>query len=111
VSEKLRIPNGVDISDATIPLPPVPIRELPRCPQCDKLLRPNVVFFGEPTSNKQIAEYMSGEDIELMIVVGTSAVVLPAALYIPMARNKGARVAFFNLEEIEEEPGGVMVGD
>ena len=40
-----------------------------------------------------------------MLVVGTSAVVLPAAMYIPIARNAGARVAFFNLEESAEEVG------
>ncbi len=46
-----------------------------------------------------------------MLVVGTSAVVLPAARYIPVARNAGARVAFFNLEECVDEPGRVEEGD
>lgn len=46
-----------------------------------------------------------------MLVVGTSAVVLPAAMYIPIARNAGARVAFFNFEESDEEAGRVWPVD
>ena len=47
-----------------------------------------------------------------MLVIGTSAVVLPAAMYIPVARGAGARVAFFNLDEGgDEEPGRVGEGD
>jgi len=32
-------------------------------------------------------------------------------MYIPIARNAGARVAYFNLEECEDEPGRVWAGD
>lgn len=42
-----------------------------------------------------------------MHVIGTSAAMLPAAMYIPIARNAGARVAYFNLEECEDEPGSL----
>lgn len=38
-----------------------------------------------------------------MLVVGTSALVYPAAGYIHSARVQGARVAVFNMEESEEE--------
>lgn len=41
--------------------------------------------------------------IDLMLVVGTTAVVYPAAGYIHAARVEGARVAVFNMEESEEE--------
>ena len=36
---------------------------------------------------------------------------LTAAMYIPKARNAGARVAYFNMEEYFDEPGCVWAGD
>jgi NAD-dependent SIR2 family protein deacetylase len=41
--------------------------------------------------------------IDLMLVVGTSALVYPAADYIHAARARGARIAVFNMEEPTEE--------
>lgn len=41
--------------------------------------------------------------IDLMLVVGTTALVYPAAGYIHAARVQGARIAVFNMEESEEE--------
>jgi NAD-dependent deacetylase sirtuin 5 len=38
--------------------------------------------------------------VDLMLVIGTSALVWPAAGYIGRARKAGARVAFFNMEEM-----------
>lgn len=73
-----------------------------------------MVFFGEatPTSiTERIYNFTSSGPIDLMLVIGTSAVVLPAAMYIPIARQAGARVAFFNLEESDEEPGRVLQND
>ncbi|KAK3307840.1 putative SIR2 family histone deacetylase [Chaetomium strumarium] len=114
VNEHLALPDDVDISDAKVPLPHVARSDLPHCPKCNNLLRPNVVFFGEATplsASERIYEFTSGGTIDLMLVIGTSAVVLPAAMYIPIARNAGARVAFFNMEESEEEPGRLRDGD
>lgn len=55
-------------------------RALPRCPECGSLLRPDVVWFGEPLPQGVIAEasrLATGAD--LCVVVGTSALVQPAA--------------------------------
>jgi NAD-dependent deacetylase sirtuin 5 len=114
VSPVFTLPTDVDISDPEVPLPEVADADLPRCPKCSNLLRPNVVFFGESTPTtvtERIYEFTSGGPIDLMLVVGTSAVVLPAAMYIPVARNAKARVAFFNLKESDEEVGRVCDGD
>ena len=108
ISQALTLPTDVDISDGNIPLPSLSPAELPHCPKCNSLLRPGVVFFGESiatVTSQRIYEFTSSGPIDLMLVVGTSAVVLPAAMYIPIARNAGARVAFFNLEESAEEVG------
>ncbi|KAF7348659.1 NAD-dependent histone deacetylase silent information regulator Sir2 [Mycena venus] len=41
------LPDDVDLADAKFPLKSIPIEDLPRCPDCGGLLRPNVVWFGE----------------------------------------------------------------
>ena len=103
-----------DISDASVPLPPLDHTQLPHCPRCDSLLRPSVVLFGESLSSnltEAIHSFVSSEPLDLLLVIGTSGVVLPAAMYIPKARNAGARVAYFNMEEYYDEPGCVWAGD
>jgi NAD-dependent deacetylase sirtuin 5 len=114
VSPTFTLPADVDISDPNVPLPEVAHADLPRCPNCSNLLRPNVVLFGESTPTtitERIYKFTSAGPIDLMLVVGTSAVVLPAAMYIPIARNAEARVAFFNLEESDEEVGRIWADD
>lgn len=114
VNESLTIPYDVDISDAAAPLPDVGVNDLPRCPKCDNLLRPAVVFFGEATPlsiTERTYNFTSNGPIDIMLVIGTSAVVLPAAMYIPVARNAGAKVAFFNMEESDEGLATAWPGD
>ena len=52
----------------------------PRCPECGELLRPDVVWFGEALPGDAIdsAQALSA-DCDVMLVVGTSGVVYPAA--------------------------------
>jgi len=53
---------------------------LPRCPSCGALLRPAVVWFGEALDEDVIARaFESANAAEVCLVVGTSAVVHPAA--------------------------------
>jgi NAD-dependent SIR2 family protein deacetylase len=40
-----------------------------------------------------------------MLVIGTTAIVYPAAHYVTTARNKGARIAVVNMEAADEELG------
>ena len=84
--------------------PTIPISELPHCPKCKRdLLRPGVVWFGEnlpETTMHEIHQYIDQPGvIDLMLVIGTSSIVHPAAGYTQIARAKGARVAVINLEE------------
>jgi len=71
--------------------------EPPRCPQCGAFLRPDVVWFDEmlPAEALLRAEQAAG-DCELMLVVGTSAEVHPAAALPEAARAGGATVAEVN---------------
>jgi NAD-dependent deacetylase len=79
-----------------------PLPDLPRCPECGALLRPAVVWFGEslPPREWELAQE-AAERCDCFLVVGTSAVVYPAAGLIRSARSAGARVIEFNLEKTE----------
>jgi NAD+-dependent protein deacetylase sirtuin 5 len=82
-------------------LPHIPVSELPKCPQCHSLLRPAVVWFGEaldPVLMAGIDKWVAADTIDLMLVIGTSAEVYPAAGYIEEARRAGAVVATINLD-------------
>ena len=69
--------------------------ELPlKCPECGRLLRPGVVWFGEPLPRKAIERaYREAASAELMIVIGTSGAVYPAAELPRITRFKGGHVA------------------
>lgn len=72
---------------------------VPKCKKCGGLIRPDVVWFGEMLPQDQ---YSGGEiaaqKCEICFVVGTSAVVYPAA-YIPMtAKQAGSFIVEINIE-------------
>ena len=94
-------PKEVDISDARINLDKIARKDLPQCPACDGLLRPGVVWFGEALEKKvtdAADNFINSARVDLMIVIGTSAAVWPAAGYIEEARDHGARVAVINMD-------------
>ena len=71
----------------------------PVCPECGEAMRPDVVLFGEmlPAGAFEFAAGKAGE-CELCFVVGTSAVVYPAALLPEIASAAGAYVVEVNPE-------------
>jgi NAD-dependent deacetylase len=89
------IREGTVTRNEEVPLPVIP----PRC-SCGALLRPDVVWFGEPLKAEDLATaWEAATRCHLMLVVGTSAVVEPAASLPLLAKRTGARVVEFNLEE------------
>jgi len=76
----------------------LPDERLPHC-ACGGLLRPGVVWFGEalPRDVWLEAEKAAGE-AEVLLVVGTSAQVYPAASLVPCAQRNGAAVIEVNVE-------------
>jgi len=76
------------------------IKDLPvRCPRCSSLLKPDVVFFGEPIPPRaQSYSFRESRSCNLVLVVGTSAVVYPAASIPMMAKEAGATVIEINME-------------
>jgi NAD-dependent deacetylase len=73
--------------------------DLPRCSECGELLRPDVVWFEEmlPVETWTEAAQATAE-CQCFLVVGTSAVVYPAAGLIDAARDIGAAVIEVNPE-------------
>jgi NAD-dependent deacetylase len=73
--------------------------EIPRCRECNGLLKPDVVFFGEPIPGQAMAEsFKLVTRCSAMLVVGTSATVAPASHLPLLAMERGAKVYEFNLE-------------
>lgn len=106
----------LDISDDRVEMPEIDAKDLPHCPRCgDGLLRPGVVWFGERLPEKIINEVDNfieePKKIDLILVIGTSAQVYPAAGYIDKARAKGARVAVVNMDRADTGRGGLEKGD
>lgn len=82
---------------AGVQLPPEP-----RCDHCQAWLRPAVVWFGESLPPEAVAKAEQWtRRAKVFLVVGTSAVVWPAAGFIYQAKNHGATVIELNLEATE----------
>ncbi|GLA43644.1 hypothetical protein AnigIFM63309_001575 [Aspergillus niger] len=107
--------DEADVSDERVPLSAVPYEELPHCPECkDGLLRPGVVWFGESLPSHTIDyvdEWLNKGKVDLILVVGTSSRVYPAAGYVDKARSKGARVAVVNMDRNDVGSSGLKPGD
>lgn len=105
----------LDISDVNVHIPTLGPEDLPTCPNCHRLLRPGVVWFGESLPNAvldAVDKFIDQpERIDIMMVIGTSAKVFPAANYAIEARKKGARVCVVNMDESDRPPGGWEEGD
>ncbi len=78
--------------DERVPLPDIP----PRCPHCNGLLRPGVVWFGESIDAEVLQRSVQAARCDVFLAVGTSAVVYPAAGLVQEASSQGAFTAEIN---------------
>ena len=71
-----------------------------KCNECGGLIRPDIVWFGEmlPTDQWNAAE-TAAAGADIMFVVGTSAVVYPAAELPMTAKRNGGKIVEINTEE------------
>ena len=77
----------------------------PRCAECGSPLRPDVVWFGEMLPADAVSRAQDlAERCDLMLVVGTSGTVWPAAELPHLARRAGAVLIEVNLEASELTP-------
>ncbi len=68
------------------------------CPRCGGLMKPDVVLFGEPVPYEALS--MAQQEAlacDVMLVVGTSLEVMPAADLPLLAKRRGARLILINL--------------
>lgn len=73
---------------------------LPTCPVCGGLLKPDVVYFGEPLPPDALEEAFSlAQSSDLFIVVGSSLAVSPANQLPLAAKASGARLVIVNVGE------------
>ena len=85
----------------------VPLKQIPPvCPECGALLRPHVVWFGESLDLSILNEaFRISRQCDVMFVIGTSAVVQPAASLPLSAADAGAKII-----EINPEPTALSSG-
>ncbi len=91
---------GQTREDRRVPLPELP----PRC-ACGGLLRPDVVWFGEPLPAPVLeAAWEAAARCRWMLVIGTSALVQPAASLPIVAHRNGARLVEVNISDTPLTP-------
>jgi NAD-dependent deacetylase len=70
----------------------------PRC-QCEKILKPDVVFFGEAIPTQALNKsFLLASSAEALIVAGTSAVVSPANTIPGITKQNGGKIIEINKE-------------
>lgn len=83
----------------------IPLAELPPRCACGALLRPAVVWFGEALDEGILrAAFHAASQAHVFLVVGTSALVQPAAMLPFVAQEQGARVIEVNPEPTALSP-------
>jgi NAD-dependent deacetylase len=71
---------------------------LRRCPHCDAIARPAVVWFGESLDQAVLAEATRAASCDVFMTVGTSSVVYPAAGLVQYAARADAFTVEINVE-------------
>lgn len=77
----------------------VPLLFPPSCTACAGLLRPHIVWFGESLAPEDLEQsYAALQRCDMLLIIGTSGVVYPAASFAPVAKDHGAFVVELNLD-------------
>ena len=77
----------------------IPLPVLPTCRLCQALLRPHIVWFGESLWKEDLRRCDEAlRACDLLLVIGTSGIVYPAAGFASVAKEVGALVIEINLE-------------
>jgi NAD-dependent deacetylase len=81
--------------DRSVPFAEIP----PDCPHCGGLVRPGVVWFGEPIDPNVLVQSERAADCDIFLTVGTSSVVYPAAALVHEAKRQGAYTVEINTDK------------
>ena len=86
---------------------------VPRCPGCGALLRPDIVWFGEPLDHQSLGDaHFAADHCDVLLCVGSSLEVEPAASIPWRALNAGAAVIEINPQPtlLSSRAQGCIVG-
>lgn len=73
--------------------------QVPHCPKCNSVIKPNVILFGEQLpAREMLAAQNAARKAEVMLIVGSSLEVAPASDLPLMAKRNGAKLIIINLE-------------
>ena len=72
--------------------------EIPRCEQCGAMIRPHICWFGEVPFDMELVLHQLSEATVLM-TIGSSGVVHPAASFVRIARQNGAKTIYVGPED------------
>jgi len=76
----------------------------PKCEKCNGILKSEAILFGEPLPENAMAEAIElCRNTDLMLVIGTSLTIYPAAFLPQIAKNAGAKIILVNLEGINRD--------
>lgn len=79
----------------------------PRCPNCQAVLKPNFVFFGESIPHVAYDTAMRWmQKCDLLMVIGTSGIVFPAASIPQVAAMHGAKIITINPDGSDHQQSG-----
>lgn len=88
-------------------------KEIPTCPRCGGILKPDFVFFGEGIPEAALtASFDLAKRADLCIVVGTSGVVMPAGMIPIMVHENGGKVVEVNptKSQITDSYSDIFIG-
>jgi len=86
--------------------------EPPRRPHCDGRIRPNVVWFGEGIPERELDQaFSAARDYDVMLSIGTSGNVYPAARIPTLATEHGAWLVHINIEPMGPASDKTLMGD
>ena len=96
--------------DKVFRAPHIPEGVPPYC-SCGGTLKPNTVLFGEQLPQQALEDaYSVSKNCRVMLVIGTSAVVYPAAYLPSLASQHGAKVIEINIERAFADADYVLTG-
>jgi NAD-dependent deacetylase len=71
--------------------------ELPKCPKCGRVLKPAITFFGESLPIEALREATAeAQESDLMLILGTSLTVYPAASMPQYTLSRGGEIVIVN---------------
>ncbi|MGH7025541.1 MAG: SIR2 family NAD-dependent protein deacylase [Caulobacteraceae bacterium] len=84
--------------------------EVPACRQCGGIVKTATISFGQPMPQEAMARAEAAcLDCDLLLVLGSSLVVFPAAGLPMLAKSQGARLAIVNREATDQDPFADLV--